>query len=101
MNGYYSLSNLRDMAIFIRKLRIANRPCNQMLISPQINWDGKLLGCCVNRRLDFGNVFKEGLEECLKGEKYQYAKKMLVNKCKPRKDIPCSSCLYYKGSWGY
>ncbi len=69
--------------------------CYQLWDSPQINWDGKLLGCCVNRRQDFGNVFEEGLESCLKSEKYTYAKKMLQGKVAPRKDIPCSDCLYF------
>jgi len=70
--------------------------CYQLWDSPQVNWDGKLLGCCVNRSSDFGNVFKSGLEKCLKSEKYVYAKKMLLGKEKPRKDIPCLSCAHYK-----
>jgi MoaA/NifB/PqqE/SkfB family radical SAM enzyme len=70
--------------------------CYQLWDSPQINWDGKLLGCCVNRRKDFGNVFEDGLESCLKSEKYRYAKKMLQGKVRPRKDIPCFDCLYYQ-----
>jgi len=66
--------------------------CYQLWDSPQINWDGKLLGCCVNRKKDFGNVFEEGLENCLKSEKYIYAKNMLKGKVRPREDIPCFDC---------
>jgi len=84
---------------FKQKTKIeAFAPCQQLWISPQINWDGKLLGCCVNRYGDFGNVFEKGLKECLKSEKYIYAKKMILGKVKPRKDIPCYDCHYYKKS---
>src|SRR5262249_19048439 len=36
-------------------------PCGQLWASPQVNWDGKLLGCCDNVWGDFGNVFERGL----------------------------------------
>ncbi|MGD9347966.1 MAG: SPASM domain-containing protein [Candidatus Aminicenantes bacterium] len=70
--------------------------CYQLWNSPQINWDGKLLGCCVNRKKDFGNVFEKSLENCLKSEKYIYAKNMLMGKVKPREDIPCFDCPYFE-----
>jgi len=63
--------------------------------TPQINWDGKLLGCCVNEWVDFGNVFEQGLSGCLKSEKYVYGKKVLLGKEKARADIPCSRCPVY------
>ena len=69
--------------------------CWQLWFSPQINWDGKLLGCCVNRDSDFGNVFELGLKKCLRSEKYIYAKKMLLGREKARDDIPCSKCPTY------
>jgi len=71
-------------------------PCAQLWIAPQINWDGKLLGCCINKTVDFGNVFEKGLKECLRSEKYVYVKKMLLGKAKPRKDTPCYNCRYYE-----
>lgn len=71
-------------------------PCSQLWQTPQINWDGKLLGCCVNIWGDFGNVFTEGLAKCLQGEKYVYTKKMLMRKEKVRDDISCSQCGYYR-----
>lgn len=70
--------------------------CKQLWTNPQINWDGKLLGCCVNKFGDFGNVFEKGLNSCIKGRKYIYAKKMLLGKKKPKEGIPCSSCQIYK-----
>ncbi|MFA7677401.1 MAG: radical SAM protein [Candidatus Omnitrophota bacterium] len=70
--------------------------CLSLWTCPQINWDGKLMGCPCNRSMDFGNVFEEGLRKCLRGEKYVYAKKMLLGKAKPREDIPCFYCDVYK-----
>lgn len=70
--------------------------CTQLWFAPQINWDGKLLGCCVNKWDDFGNVFESPLQECIKNEKYLYAKKMLLGLKKERKDIPCSHCRKYQ-----
>lgn len=70
--------------------------CFQLWSAPQINWDGKLLGCCVNHFGDFGNVFQEGLENLLQSEKYLYAKKMLLGEVPARADIPCVQCNRYK-----
>jgi len=70
-------------------------PCHQMWQQPQINYDGKLLGCCINFKSDYGNVFEDGFRETLKGEKYTYAKKMLLGKKPPRADIPCVKCSKY------
>lgn len=72
--------------------------CFQFWFEPQINWDGKLLGCCVNTWGDFGNVFESGLKKCLKSEKYVYIKKMLLGKKRDRKDIPCIHCAHC-GNW--
>jgi len=67
-------------------------PCGQLWDNVQINWDGKLLGCCVNKFGDFGNVFEDGLEETLQGEKLAYAREMIMGNKPPREDIPCSRC---------
>src|SRR5436190_14078523 len=63
--------------------------CGQMWDAPQVNWDGKLLGCCCNNMGDYGNVFESGLEAALSGERYGYAKRMLLGLEPPRADIPC------------
>ena len=70
--------------------------CAQFWTGQQINWDGRLLGCCVNHWGDFGNVFEAGFKNCLQSEKYTYAKKMLLGLAAPRDDIPCSRCFHYK-----
>lgn len=71
-------------------------PCYQLWRSPQINWDGKLLGCCVNSTTDFGNVFASSLENCLQGELFVYTKKMLLGLVPPKKEIHCTNCSFFQ-----
>ncbi len=72
--------------------------CHQLWDQPQINWDGKLLGCCRNFWGDFGgNAFKDGLLNSLNNEKIQYAREMLSGKRAARADIPCTTCEIYLG----
>jgi len=79
--------------------------CSQLWNSPQINWDGRLLGCCVNYWDDFGkNVFENNLTEALESQEITYAKDMLLGKKAPKSTILCSDCIYYKimkksGDW--
>lgn len=70
--------------------------CHQLWSNPQINWDGKNLGCGRNFWGDFGgNAFKDGLSALLNHEKMSYARKMLQGQASPREDIPCSTCSNY------
>jgi MoaA/NifB/PqqE/SkfB family radical SAM enzyme len=74
------------------------RICDQLWDRPQINWDGKVLGCCRNFWGDFGgNAFKDGLFKSINNEKIRYARKMLLGKQPPREDIPCTTCEIYLG----
>jgi MoaA/NifB/PqqE/SkfB family radical SAM enzyme len=76
-----------------------NRICSQLWENPQINWDGKILGCCRNFWGDFGgNAFVDGLMESVNNEKMVYARKMLTGKNPPRNDIPCATCDMYLAS---
>jgi hypothetical protein len=74
--------------------------CYILWKSPQINWDGRLLGCCSVFNDDFGvNVFEVGLKNAINSENYKYAKKMLMGKVaipKNAKNIPCIDCEEYK-----
>jgi MoaA/NifB/PqqE/SkfB family radical SAM enzyme len=74
--------------------------CHQLWKSPQINWDGRLLGCCGVYMDDFGvNVFEVGLKKAVNSDNYKYAKKMLTGKAgvpKNVKNIPCVNCDSYK-----
>jgi MoaA/NifB/PqqE/SkfB family radical SAM enzyme len=70
--------------------------CLQLWDDPQINWDGKVLGCCRNFWGDFGgNAFKDGLAASLAHEKMSYARDMLAGRKPPRDDIPCTTCELY------
>jgi MoaA/NifB/PqqE/SkfB family radical SAM enzyme len=70
--------------------------CHQLWQRPQINWDGKMLGCCRNFWGDFGgNVFEERLGAIVNAEKIRYARAMLNGQSPPREDIPCTTCEIY------
>ncbi len=70
--------------------------CLHLWKQPQINFDGRILGCPCNYRGDFGNIFNEGLVECLNNEKINYARGMLLGMRESRDDIPCTYCKLYE-----
>jgi len=71
--------------------------CHALWKSPQINWDGKLLGCSNNIRVIFSeNVFDGNLLMHYNGEKIRYARQMLMGKAPPREDLPCLGCPMYE-----
>jgi len=74
---------------------IAKTLCVQMWTGPQINFDGRVLGCCVNYWDDFGNAFTDGLSKVLNSERMQYARRMLMGKAPARDDIACTTCKFY------
>lgn len=70
--------------------------CKQLWNNPQINWDGKLLGCCWNYFGDLGgNVFKDGYLKAMNHPKMIYAKNMLAKSTKPIPGIPCTECCRF------
>lgn len=69
-------------------------PCTQLWKIPQVNWDGRILGCCYNYWGDFGQIFKSS--DGLNTEQLQYAKDMLSGKAVARDGIPCTACGYYQ-----
>ena len=72
--------------------------CRQLWEQPQINWDGKVLGCCRNFWGDFGgNAFRDGLLKSLNNEHIRYARDMLLGKKVARENIPCTTCSIYLG----
>lgn len=72
--------------------------CHQLWDAPQVNWDGKLLGCCFNYFSDFGNVFETGLAPALAGERYRHTKAVVLGRAAPRPDTPCLRCPVYAGA---
>lgn len=79
--------------------------CHQLWNAPQINWDGRVLGCCRNFWGDFGgNAFRDGLDAAANSEGMAYARAMLLGKQPPREDVPCTTCAIYhsrqrSGNW--
>ena len=72
--------------------------CHQLWDSPQINWDGRVLGCCRNTWAEFGgNAFRDGLTASINGETMTHARQMLLGRAPPRDDVPCTTCLIYQG----
>ena len=72
--------------------------CKALWTQPQINWDGKVLGCCINFWGDFGgNAFTDGLVNSVNNEKIAYARDMLLGKRPARDGVPCTTCKIYLG----
>lgn len=70
--------------------------CYQLWRAPVVNWDGKLLGCCVNYWGDFGgNVFADGLAKSAANPRMERARKMLTGELPPAPEIPCSTCSQF------
>ena len=72
--------------------------CSQMVLSPQINWDGRLLGCCNVFRSDWGiNVFETPLSEVFNDPNYRAAVlSMLSGEDGMNHTGPCRDCSTYK-----
>jgi hypothetical protein len=67
--------------------------CSQFWEMPQLDYDGKLLGCCGNFIKPFSsNAFEQGLMQALNAPDFLYAKKMLLGQVPGKKDIPCTEC---------
>ncbi|MGL6345011.1 MAG: radical SAM/SPASM domain-containing protein [Waterburya sp.] len=80
----------------IDKSQESRKFCSQLWHIPQINWDGRILGCCVNYWEDFGNAFDAELDNSLNNDKITYARQMLLGKTEAKENIPCTSCKYYQ-----
>ncbi len=73
------------------------RSCYQLWNEPQINWDGRVFGCCENARFDFGaNAFDDGLLKSVNNEKMVYSRQMLLGNLPKRNDVPCAHCAKYE-----
>jgi len=68
------------------------RSCCQLWISPQINWNGELLGCCVNKWKGLGNVFNKGLYSSIESPLYKKIKKALIGELLFDESMPCYYC---------
>ena len=71
---------------------LTDSKCRQLWSFPAINWDGQLMGCCMNREPFNINVFELGLDEALKQKQYLDAKLFLTNRLDSDGSTPCMSC---------
>lgn len=74
--------------------------CGVLFYRPQIDWNGNLLGCCINYgNMTFkANVFKDGLLNALNSPMVLYGKKMVTDlNTPPIEDCICSKCAIYNG----
>ncbi len=70
--------------------------CQTLFYSPQIDYNGDILGCCRTSSFK-ANAFKDGLLNALNSETIVYAKQMLTDfSIPPKKEIPCCDCVTYK-----
>lgn len=71
--------------------------CLGLWTAPQINWDGRLLGCGCNSHMAFAEyALGRDFSHQINNEKMQYARKMLMGTASPRNDISCSHCTFYE-----
>ena len=71
--------------------------CYQMWNYSQINWDGRLLGCCRNLESAYvDNVFETGLVDAVNCERMESARRTLTGSAPPAPDLPCVGCDLYK-----
>lgn len=83
-------------------LRIHGRPyfapCEQLWDQPQINWDGRLLGCCINIWESFGNVLESGLSRCLHDPRYEAMQRLVREGVNELDDLPCHRCSVHRAT---
>lgn len=68
------------------------QPCYQCLYSPQINWNGEVLGCCVNKWSSLGNIYNSSIREVMESDKYQFMINVLFGQAEANGSIPCFYC---------
>lgn len=76
--------------------------CQQLWTTPQVNWDGRILGCCFNYWGDFGNAFEQ--DQGFETPSLRYARSMVMGQAPPKEGIPCTTCEHYQtmqrtGQW--
>ena len=90
--GYASRSEYRQL----HGIDLGHDICHMLWDQPQINWDGRVLGCCRNFWGEFGgDAFADGLQRVLNSQRMLAARRMLTGMGEVRADVPCASCEIY------
>lgn len=72
-------------------------PCFALWHTPQINWDGRVFGCCINHQRSFsGNLFEMSLKDYLNAPEMMATRAMLMGG-EERPDVFCKFCNLYRG----
>lgn len=70
--------------------------CLQLWRAPQVNWDGKLLGCSANSSVNYAEyALGSAFAREINNDHIKYARKMLMGTAPARADIPCVCCDSY------
>lgn len=75
-------------------------PCYHCFVSPQINWDGKILGCSVNKWKALGNVNDTDIQSWQASDTFQRLKEVLFDNGLCDESLPCYHCPNYLGKKG-
>ena len=70
-------------------------PCYHCFVSPQINWNGDILGCSVNKWGIFGNVNSLSINEWKESPIFNKLVSVLFERDECPIDFPCSHCPNY------
>lgn len=71
--------------------------CQGMYAAPQINYDGRLLGCCTVYLDDWNvNVFETGLEQAVNMDSYRNAIRYIYTGKGSILQTPCEKCFWNK-----
>ena len=96
-----------DRNEYLEKARrhYSRHQCHEMWIWPQVNWDGRILGCSRNIWGAYpGNAFSADLVEGLNSSAMESARAVLMGLRPLDPDMPCARCSVYRsladhGDW--
>ena len=90
----YNCEVLRSIDSIRLVICVRSDEIRKLMVSPVINYDGRLLGCCKVINEDWKiNVFEEGLQNAVNSEKYRNGILALLEKdTEPEADSPCGKC---------
>ncbi len=71
-------------------------PCYHCFSSPQINWNGDILGCCVNKWKTMGSIQDITIEQWEQSNIYKELVDILFKSKECSSDIPCYYCPNYE-----
>lgn len=75
-------------------------PCYHCFASPQINWNGDILGCSVNKWKTLGNVKTMSVVEWTESESFKSLVSVLFNGKECPENLPCYHCPNYQNKKG-